>query len=822
MNVALPTTRSPWLLSLAALLVLGLGAAAVGQEADSPAPLAVPAGQIGAQAEALGARLEEIRARRSTEPLERIEAELQELEDTAAAAAERSETLLAGPANPVEIEDLALEWSTLERRFGALQARASDEAEAREQRVSEITDETELWRRTRSEARSKGSQAAVLRTIEEVLAKLSLAGKEIGAELDAAVALLERVYRARQGLRPTLERIEAERLALVEGLLERQAEPFWRSTPGWEEIRALPAAVGSRLAAVWAELAPDAREHRDAILVQILVFLGLAWLLSKTRAARDRRHPEMARADSDALGHPWAAALLLAVLLAPLLHGGRVRSLQLLMTPVALIAWTLMVSRIAAPSLRRPVVWVALVAALELFRFVLPGIPVLDRVLLSVELTLGLVGILWLRRPQRLQLIPWRAAASPWLRLLAAWLWLLIPALAAGLLANLLGYTTLADRIALFAIWGSVLGAAWTALVRIAEAAAAHTLEAGGFGVLRMVQTSPAAVLRGLQLGLRGLGLFAWVYATLTIAGFWSPLRSALAAVASVSVGLGEVSISLGGVLGFFLTLWLSWLIARFVSFVLEEEVFSRVRTAHGVSFAVSTFTRYAILVMGFVVAMGAIGFSMDRVALLVSALGVGIGFGLQNVVNNFVSGAILLVERPIRVGDWVQVEDLFGVVSTIGIRASKVRTFDGADVIVPNGDLISARVTNWTLSDRKRRVILPVGVAYGTPPRRVLELLAEVAHSHPAVLSEPAPSVLFRGFGDSSLNFEIRAFTEEDWLRVMSELAVSTTEALEAAGITIPFPQRDLHLRNIPELRDALKEVGQPDRPRPHDEPPS
>ena len=822
MNAAPQMTRVLHTAALTALLTLAIAGAAVGQEADNPAPLVVPAGQIGAQAEALEARLEEIRAQRSTEALERIEAQLQELEDTAAAATERTETLLAGPAKPVEIEDLALDWSTLNRRFGALQAGASDEAEALEQRVSEIADETELWKRTRSEARSTRGPAAVLRTIEEALAALTSARKEVGTDLEAAVALLERVYRARQGLRPTLERIEDARLALVEELLERQAEPFWRSMPGWEEIRALPAAVGSRLAAVGAGLAPDAREHRDAILVQILVFLGLAWVLSRTRAARDRRHPEMARADSDALGHPWAAALLMAVLLAPLLHGGRVRSLQLFMTPVALIAWTLMVSGIAAPSLRRPIPWVALVAALELFRFVLPGIPVVDRVLLAVELALGLGGILWLRRPERLQLIPWRAARSPWLRLLAAWLWFLIPALAVGLLATLLGYMALADRIALFAIWGSVLGAAWTALVRIAEAAADHALEAGGFDVLRMAKTSPAAVLRGIRLGLRGLGLFAWVYATLTIAGFWSPARSVLAAAASASVGLGDVSISLGGVLGFFLTLWLSWLIARFVSFVLEEEVFSRVRTAHGVSFAVSTFTRYAILVMGFLVAMGAIGFSMDRVALLISALGVGIGFGLQNVVNNFVSGAILLFERPIRVGDWVQVEDLFGVVSTIGIRASKVRTFDGADVIVPNGDLISARVTNWTLSDKKRRVILPVGVAYGTPPRRVLELLEEVAHSHPDVLSEPAPSVLFRGFGDSSLNFEIRAFTEEDWLRVMSELAVATTEALEAADITIPFPQRDLHLRNLPELRDALKEVGQADGPRAHDEPPS
>jgi len=212
----------------------------------------------------------------------------------------------------------------------------------------------------------------------------------------------------------------------------------------------------------------------------------------------------------------------------------------------------------------------------------------------------------------------------------------------------------------------------------------------------------------------------------------------------------------------------------------------------------------------------------MDRVALLLSALGVGIGFGLQNVVNNFVSGVILLFERPVRVGDRLQLDELFGDVTTIGIRASTVRTVDGADVIVPNGDFISTRVTNWTFADRKRRIILPVGVAYGTPPRRVLELLAEVAHAQPAVLAEPAPDVLFRGFGDSSLDFEIRVFTEEDWIRVMSDLAVATAEALEAAGITIPFPQRDLHLRNIPELRDAMKEVGQTEGRRAHEEPSS
>jgi small-conductance mechanosensitive channel len=309
---------------------------------------------------------------------------------------------------------------------------------------------------------------------------------------------------------------------------------------------------------------------------------------------------------------------------------------------------------------------------------------------------------------------------------------------------------------------------------------------------------------------LRAFGFLVWVYVLLSGVALWDPLRDAGARALSAELGYGPATVRLGGVVAFGLTLWISWLAARFVSFFLDHEMFSRVRMAPGVPFALATFTRYAILVVGFIAAMAMLGLSLDRVILLISALGVGIGFGLQNVVNNFVSGVILLFERPVRIGDRVQLDDLLGVVTSIGIRASNVRTFDGSDVIVPNGEFISARLVNWTLSDQKRRLIVPVGVAYGTDPEKVLEVLEQVARSHPEVLAEPAPELLFRGFGDSSLDFELCAWTESirGWLPVQSDLAVALNRALAEAGIQIPFPQRDLHVRNVPELREAVAEA--------------
>jgi small-conductance mechanosensitive channel len=219
-----------------------------------------------------------------------------------------------------------------------------------------------------------------------------------------------------------------------------------------------------------------------------------------------------------------------------------------------------------------------------------------------------------------------------------------------------------------------------------------------------------------------------------------------------------------------------------------------------GVPAAINRLSHYAMVVVGVMIGASAAGLDFSRINLIVGALGVGIGFGLQNVVSNFVSGLILLFERPIRVGDKVQLSELSGSVKDIGMRASIVRTFQGAEVIVPNANLISAEVVNWTLSDERRRMELPVGVAYGTNPEAVIDILVGAAKDHPEVLSDPEAEALFQGFGESSLNFQLRAWTRGDYVKVSSDLLVAMNRALCDAGIEIPFPQRDLHVRSVEE----------------------
>jgi small-conductance mechanosensitive channel len=190
----------------------------------------------------------------------------------------------------------------------------------------------------------------------------------------------------------------------------------------------------------------------------------------------------------------------------------------------------------------------------------------------------------------------------------------------------------------------------------------------------------------------------------------------------------------------------------------------------------------------------------MDKLTIILGAMSVGIGFGLQNIFNNLVSGLILLFERPIQLGDTVQVGQLTGNVKTIGLRSSNITTFDGAEVIVPNGQLISNEVINWTLSDQKRRIELVVGVAYNSDPELVYRLLSGILNDHAELVKDPGPAVFFSGLGESSLDFTL-LFWLSDYIhsrRIKSEILFSVFRILKENNIEIPFPQRDLHLRSV------------------------
>ena len=265
----------------------------------------------------------------------------------------------------------------------------------------------------------------------------------------------------------------------------------------------------------------------------------------------------------------------------------------------------------------------------------------------------------------------------------------------------------------------------------------------------------------------------------------------------------GSLTITLGDILNFLLILTLSFVVTSFISFLFDSGQFhfKLLKLPKGIPAAISLVIRYFIMAAGIILALSSLGIDLSKFNLMAGALGLGIGFGLQNVISNFVSGLILVFERPILVGDTVEVNNLMGTVKRIGVRSSNISTFDGAEVVVPNSNLISNNLINWTLSNNIRRVEILLGVAYGSDPNQVLEVLLEVVKENEDILKDPEPQALFSEFGESSLNFRLLFWVPFALgLRAKSAVSIAVFNKLKENGIEIPFPQRDIHIKTSPE----------------------
>jgi potassium efflux system protein len=307
----------------------------------------------------------------------------------------------------------------------------------------------------------------------------------------------------------------------------------------------------------------------------------------------------------------------------------------------------------------------------------------------------------------------------------------------------------------------------------------------------------------------------------------WEPLLPALAAFDRVELWTSTATvdgqaivnrITLATVVKVLALASLTLFAARRLPAVVEVVLRSRTDVSAGTRYATSALLNYLIVGIGIVAALSALGLHWAQLQWLVAALGVGIGFGLQEIVANFISGIIILFERPVRVGDVVTIGDKEGTVTKVRIRATTIRDWDGKELLVPNKEFITGKLLNWTLSDTQNRIVINVGIAYGSDVERALRILADAMRADPRILKEPAPLVVFENFGENALDLSARCFLDslDQRTPVMTELRTAINRAFADAGIAIAFPQRDVHLDIGGPIRVALEAPAAEGRARP------
>jgi small-conductance mechanosensitive channel len=802
-----PTTPRPpqtwgWWLLITTLLALSLPARAAEEETtalpaddaavaeQAPEPASIDLADVPGEAEHLKAELADVSRHNNSELLAQIEEELPAVHDTVRQISRRLRNIRGHNVSSQRLIAVRTSLAASQRQLREWQDRLVDNISYTEQALVETDRLSGLWEQTKTDAIAQEAPGTVLTQVRASLSAVNRAHNELVVQRDASLETLGEVGIE---LRRT-GRIEEEIDALLEvsraSLFKPDSPPLWRVSESTAPDK------------VWKDFKLFIAENYEVLLrwtgdhVVPLSAWGICFLAALIFIF-SARHQHLERLTSDErlqttsmlAHHPFSTAVLIALLLVPILLRERTEAFGWLVMAMAVPALLRLVPTLIPQDVRglaRGTVGIYVIAKLA---FMFPESSNPARLLYIItEMIIVVGGVRYLLRQRN------QENKRPLINFITR---LMVLLASVGFLTHVFGLSLLGATIMQGTSASSFLGLSMMAISTTVMAFFRLMAILGPLRHLESIKRHYDTVERQTRRVIFWFVLLLWIVYSLRAFSIYEIVLEFAQSTLHREWQFGSLTLTLGSLVWFVFSVWAAVMVSRILRFFLENDILSRLGLPRGVPSTISMMLHYGIITLGFLVALAAVGIQMSQLSILIGALGVGIGFGLQNVVNNFISGLILIFERPISVSDIVQFGTTTGKVTRIGLRSSIVRTFEGAEIIVPNGNLISNEVINWTLSDQTRRITIPVRVAFGTDTQQVIDLLQDTAGAHDMVLENPAPWAVFEGFGESALDFSLRCWSPADkLLKAKSSLTMDVDNALRGAGIIMPYPQHQVHLR--------------------------
>ncbi len=699
--------------------------------------------------------------------------------------------------NNRELQSLKNEWSNVSVRLQATQKDMTGRVETFENEKASLQIPLRQWNLTLEQARNETATQTVLDQISSTISAIEV----LILDLNKNTAFLQDdLVKVSEKLISSMEIIQKFDMILDESIIERfkfDKPVIWKdSLYVRDNLSAEPGYFGANLPAIKGFVTDNSRKLWIHLVLFILITIILISLFKKLQnniAEKDEKYVSRTRI---LMSKPLATSLMITFTITLIYYDNIPQVIRSLNAILILVPMTLLIAHNIHRTIKKYIYLLMVIILLVVLHDLTYREDLFSRFMMLLVFSGSFITTISMIRNRSIQ--KW-GMGTAFRRILYNLLYVVGLMMGIAVMANIFGGVYIAEYFGGSTLYSIVLAVLIFSLIQVIDGILIMIIYSRGISSLTVIKDFGPTVEKRLT-GLVALaGWIIWILAVLQEFTIKDEVFAWFNRVFASPFKIGSTEITLLNIILFFFIIWLTISISRIIRFFLEGDVFTRLKLKKGVPGAISLMLRIIIITIGFLIAIAAAGVQMDKLAILLGAFGVGIGFGLQNIFNNLISGIILAFERPINEGDIIEVGPLMGIVKEIGIRSSIIKTYDGSEVIVPNGNLISNELINWTLSDQQRRGEVRVGVAYGTDPQKVLNLLLEASGSNERVLDYPKPWAIFLGFGESSLDFRIVFWIADadTRLSIQSEVNVMVNQMFKDAGIEIAFPQRDLHLRS-------------------------